>query len=141
MLKEEKNIKIAIIGLEHVGLPLAIEFGKKYQTLGYDISNDRVSNLKGIDNTLEATSDEINSSKNLIFSSNADDLKSCNIYIVTVPTPIDQHNKPNLFPLKSASNMLGNYIKKDDIVVFESTVFPGATEEVCVPMLEENQQK
>ena len=90
MLKEN-NIKIAIIGLGYVGLPLAIEFGKKYQTLGYDISNDRVSNLKkGIDNTLEATSDEINSSKNLIFSSNADDLKSCNIYIVTVPTPIDQ---------------------------------------------------
>ena len=92
---------------------------------------------KGIDITLEATTDEINSSKNLKFSSNADDLKSCNIYIVTVPTPIDQHNKPNLSPLKSASNMLGEYLKKDDIVVYESTVFPGATEEVCVPILEE----
>lgn len=137
MLKE-KNIKIAIIGLGYVGLPLAIEFGKKYQTLGYDISKDRVLSLKkGIDITLEATTDEINSSKNLKFSSNADDLKSCNIYIVTVPTPIDQHNKPNLSPLKSASNMLGEYLKKDDIVVYESTVFPGATEEVCVPILEE----
>jgi len=129
--------KLAIIGLGYVGLPLAVEFGKKYQTLGFDINELRVSELKeGKDSTLEVSESELEDIKNLTFSNNVDDLKSANIYIVTVPTPIDDSNAPDLKPLEKASKMLGNVIAKDDIVIFESTVYPGATEEVCLPIIE-----
>ena len=134
-----KNIKIAIIGLGYVGLPLAIEFGKVYKTIGFDIKEDRIKELlAGKDSTLEVTSEELQESKMLTFTKDLNDIQSCNIYIITVPTPIDKFKKPNLFPLESASETVGNVLKKDDIVIYESTVFPGATEEVCVPILEEH---
>jgi UDP-N-acetyl-D-glucosamine/UDP-N-acetyl-D-galactosamine dehydrogenase len=129
--------KIAIIGLGYVGLPLASEFGKKRAVVGFDIDNNRISELKqGNDYTLETTSEELNDAIYLSYSSNIDDLKQCEIYIVTVPTPIDRNKKPDLSPLIKASEMLGKILKKKDIVIYESTVYPGATEEVCVPILE-----
>jgi len=135
-------MKIAIIGLGYVGLPLAIEFGKKYAVLGFDIDESRIVELnKGEDRTLEAdlvgmkVAMKGNASSGLAFSSNTEDLKACNIYIVTVPTPIDQFNKPDLNPLLKASEMLGKVLKKADIVIYESTVYPGCTEEDCVPVL------
>ena len=134
-----KNIKIAIIGLGYVGLPLAIEFGKVYKTIGFDIKEDRIKELlAGKDSTLEVTSEELQESKMLTFTKDLNDIQSCNIYIITVPTPIDKFKKPDLFPLESASETVANVLKKDDIVIYESTVFPGATEEVCVPILEEH---
>ena len=139
-MKNFKNIKdenIAIIGQGYVGLPLAIEFGKKYKTIGFDIDSKRISDLKNyFDYTNEASSDQIRSSDNLIFSSKINDIKDCNIYIVTVPTPIDEFKTPDLKPLKEATKMLGKILKNGDIVIYESTVFPGCTEEVCVPILE-----
>ncbi len=130
--------KISIIGLGYVGLPLAIEFGKKYTVVGFDINSNRVNELmKGIDKTLEAQKEDIFAVKNLKFSSNLDDIKDSNIYIVTVPTPIDKYKSPDLGPLISATRMLGNVIKKNDIIIYESTVYPGCTEEDCVPILEE----
>jgi len=132
-----ENLKIGIIGLGYVGLPLAVEFGKKYPTLGFDINQSRVNQLKaGKDSTLECTSDELNEAINLDFSSNLDDIQDCNFYIVTVPTPITDANTPDLTPLKKASEALGTIISHGDIVVFESTVYPGATEEVCLPIIE-----
>jgi UDP-N-acetyl-D-galactosamine dehydrogenase len=129
--------KIAIIGLGYVGLPLAVEFGKKYNVLGFDINTNRIEELsKGIDRTLESNEEEIKAAKYLTFSSTVDDLKNCQIYIVTVPTPIDQFKAPDLTPLLKASAMLGKVIKKGDIVIYESTVYPGCTEEDCVPVLE-----
>lgn len=135
--------KIAIIGLGYVGLPLAIEFGKKYKVLGFDINTSRVDELKnGSDRTQEADLEGMKFAMNLTgnaglsFSSNADDLRSCNVYIVTVPTPIDQFKAPDLTPLIKASEMLGKVLKKEDIVIYESTVYPGCTEEDCVPVLE-----
>lgn len=129
--------RIAIIGLGYVGLPLAVEFGKKYQTKGFDIKQQRINELsQGIDNTLEVTKEQLKSSVKLSFCSNPQDLKSCNFYIVTVPTPIDKHKQPDLTPLIKASEMLGKVINKGDIVVFESTVYPGATEEECIPVIE-----
>jgi UDP-N-acetyl-D-galactosamine dehydrogenase len=138
--------KIAIIGLGYVGLPLAIEFGKKYFVMGFDINQDRIIELnKGEDRTKEADLDGMalamkmhqdNSSKGLFFSCSAEDLSKCNTFIVTVPTPIDQFKAPDLTPLIKASEMLGKYLKKDDIVIYESTVYPGCTEEDCVPVLE-----
>jgi UDP-N-acetyl-D-galactosamine dehydrogenase len=137
-LKDKKNIEIAIIGLGYVGLPLAVEFGKKYKTCGFDINEERVNKLnKGIDETLEVTSKEITNSKNLSFTSKLDDIDNANIFIITVPTPIDEFKKPDLKPLKSASNIVGSALKPGDIVIYESTVYPGATEEECVPILEE----
>ena len=134
-----KNIKIAIIGLGYVGLPLAIEFGKVYKTIGFDINEFRIKELlAGIDSTLEVTSKELQESKKLTYTNDPNDIQSCNIYIITVPTPIDKFKKPDLFPLESASKTVGNFLKKDDIVIYESTVYPGATEEVCVPILEEH---
>ena len=133
-----ENVKIAVIGQGYVGLPLAIEFGKKYPTLGFDINKIRIDDLKkGIDLTNEATNEQIKSAKQLTFSTNIDDIKDCNIYIVTVPTPIDEFKTPDLNPLRSASKMIGDIIKKEDIIIYESTVFPGCTEEVCVPLLEQ----
>lgn len=135
-------MKIAIIGLGYVGLPLAIEFGKKYPVLGFDIDASRVAELnKGEDRTLEAdlvgmqVALKGNANSGLAFSANTEDLKACNIFIVTVPTPIDQFKKPDLKPLLKASEMLGKVLKKGDIVIYESTVYPGCTEEDCVPVL------
>ncbi|CAM3851922.1 nucleotide sugar dehydrogenase [Aquirufa aurantiipilula] len=129
--------KIAVIGLGYVGLPLAVEFGKIYSVLGFDINSQRVKELaNGIDRTLESNEEEIKSSVNLKFSSNKEDLSQYNVFIVTVPTPIDQFNAPDLKPLLLASEMLGSILKKGDIVIYESTVYPGCTEEDCVPVLE-----
>jgi len=129
--------KIAIIGLGYVGLPLAVEFGKKFNVLGFDINQSRVDELKkGIDRTLESNKKEIESSRFLNFSTNIDDLRYYNIFIVTVPTPINQFKSPDLKPLLAASELLGKVLKKDDIVIYESTVYPGCTEEDCVPVLE-----
>jgi len=134
-----ENTKIAIIGLGYVGLPLAVEFGKHYEVIGFDIDNNRIKDLKsGLDNTLELTTQEINKSKFLSFTDQINDLKHCNTYIITVPTPIDKNNIPNLEPLKNASILVGDNLKKNNVVIYESTVFPGATEEVCVPILEKN---
>ncbi len=129
--------KIAIIGLGYVGLPLAAEFGKKRIVVGFDINLSRVKELNnGYDFTLETTPQELKDAIYLSYTSNTEDLKDCEIYIVTVPTPIDNNKKPDLTPLKQSSEMIGNILKKDDIVIYESTVYPGATEEVCVPILE-----
>ncbi|MBU0924666.1 nucleotide sugar dehydrogenase [bacterium] len=131
--------KICIIGLGYVGLPLAHAFSSKYQVVGFDINKPRVDELNaGYDRTLELTSDEVNESiKNgMIYSTNMNDIKDCNIYIVTVPTPIDSTNRPDLTPLIKSSQTIGKVLKKDDIVIYESTVYPGVTEEVCVPELE-----
>ena len=133
-----EKVKISVIGQGYVGLPLAIEFGKKYPTVGFDINANRIDELKtGIDHTNEATPEQISSAKQLTFSPNIKDITECNIYIVTVPTPIDEYKTPDLNPLKGASKMLGEILKKGDIVIYESTVYPGCTEEVCVPLLEE----
>jgi len=131
--------KIAIIGLGYVGLPLAVEFGKIRPVIGFDINVKRVEQLKdGIDTTNECSQENLASASQLSFSSCLDAIKDANIYIVTVPTPIDNVNRPDLRPLEAASKAVGSVLKHGDIVVFESTVFPGATEEVCVPLLEQN---
>ena len=128
---------IGIIGLGYVGLPLAIEFGKKYSTVGFDIDDKRIDALKsGIDATLEVNNNEFAASKHLYFTTDPEKIKKCNIYIVTVPTPVDKYKSPNLTPLVLASETVGQVLKKGDIVIFESTVYPGATEEICVPELE-----
>jgi UDP-N-acetyl-D-glucosamine/UDP-N-acetyl-D-galactosamine dehydrogenase len=134
----KSNIKkIAIIGLGYVGLPLSIEFGKKRTVVGFDIDIKRISELKnGNDSTLEVTSQELNDAIYLKYTNQADDIRDCEIFIVTVPTPIDSNKKPDLSPLKKSSELLGKILKKKDIVIYESTVYPGATEEVCVPILE-----
>lgn len=132
------DIKLAIIGLGYVGLPLAVEFGKYRPVVGFDINQSRIDALKdGHDTTLEVSDEELTHSAQLGFSANIDDLKACNTYIVTVPTPIDEHKKPDLTPLIKASQTIGNVLKKGDIVIYESTVYPGATEEDCVPVLEQ----
>lgn len=129
--------KIAVIGLGYVGLPLAVEAGKKYNTTGFDINVQRIDELKnGIDRTREVSPEELKSSKEFSISSNIDDLNPANFYIVTVPTPINEFKQPDLSPLISASGTVGKVLKKGDIVVYESTVYPGCTEEVCIPILE-----
>ena len=131
------NLRVGIVGLGYVGLPLAVEFGKQYPTVGFDINATRIAELeKGEDSTLECTSEELAAATQLSFASDAAALKDCNFYIVTVPTPIGDSNRPLLTPLKTASTTLGGVIEKGDIVVYESTVYPGATEEFCVPILE-----
>lgn len=131
------NNNIAIIGLGYVGLPLAVAFGSKYNTIGFDINTNRVSELaNGIDKTLESDADKIKGATQLKFSSNIDDLKLCDLFIVTVPTPINQFKAPDLAPLLKASEMIGKVMKKGAIVIYESTVYPGCTEEDCVPVLE-----
>jgi UDP-N-acetyl-D-galactosamine dehydrogenase len=136
-MKLTSNTRIAIIGLGYVGLPLAVEFGKKYPTLGFDVNVRRVSELKdGIETTLEVDSEELKSATQLSYSTNLEDLRQSTVYIVTVPTPIDQHKQPDLTPLQKASETLGKVIKKGDIAIYESTVYPGATEEYCVPVIE-----
>jgi len=130
--------QIAIIGLGYVGLPLAVEFGRQTKTIGFDINSDRISALKrGEDSTLEISADELASSPNLSFTQDGSDLAECNVYIVTVPTPIDQHRRPNLKPLQSASELIGSVVSKGDIVIYESTVYPGCTEEACIPIVEQ----
>ena len=132
-----EQINLAVIGLGYVGLPLAVEFGKKRPVVGFDIHQGRIEALKqGHDSTLEVDDEELASAKHLSYSHNLDDLKACNVFIVTVPTPIDEHKKPDLTPLVKASETIGKVLKKGDIVIYESTVYPGATEEDCVPVLE-----
>ena len=129
--------KIAIIGLGYVGLPLAIEFGKKLETIGFDTNGDRIKELSnGVDRTLEINSEELNEADMLHFTTQEEDISSCNIYINTVPTPIDKHKRPDLSALKKSSKTIGKQLSQDDIVIYESTVYPGATEEDCVPILE-----
>jgi len=130
--------KLAIIGLGYVGLPLAVEFGKKMDVFGFDINVKRVKELvSGIDSTLETSKEELADAKQLKYTTSVDDLKACNVYIVTVPTPIDKNKNPDLTPLISASRMLGEVVSKGDVVIYESTVYPGATEEDCIPIIEE----
>jgi len=133
-----ENTKIAMIGLGYVGLPLAVEFGKKYTTVGFDINRPRIDELKsGHDHTLEVSDEELAEAEKLSYAADIEDIKACNIYIVTVPTPINEYKQPDLSPLEKASALLGKVIKQDDIVIYESTVYPGATEEVCIPILEQ----
>ena len=130
--------KIAIIGLGYVGLPLAVEFGKKYQTIGIDINPQRVDELKnGYDRTFEVDEKNLKSVSQLTYTDSFKDIKECNIYIVTVPTPINSANRPDLTPIKNSTQSIAKILKKDDIVIYESTVYPGVTEEICVPILEE----
>ncbi len=132
-----KDYKIAVIGLGYVGLPLAVEFGKYFSTFGFDIHQTRIEELtNGFDRTLESNKEAILAATNLRFTSEINDLKDANIFIVTVPTPIDKNNKPDLNPLISASKSVAKVLKKGDIVIYESTVYPGCTEEDCVPVLE-----
>ncbi len=131
------NIRIGVIGLGYVGLPLAVEFGSKYPTVGFDVKESRVAELEnGTDSTLEVASQELASADQLSFTANAGDLADCNFYVVTVPTPISKGNRPLLTPLRAASETIGEVLKAGDVVVYESTVYPGATEEFCVPFLE-----
>jgi len=135
------KVNIAVIGQGYVGLPLAIEFGKKYPTIGFDINRSRIDELKkGVDHTNEATPEQLKSATELTFSANINDIKECNVYIVTVPTPIDEFKTPDLNPLRGASKMLGEILKKGDTVIYESTVYPGCTQEVCVPLLEKSSE-
>jgi UDP-N-acetyl-D-glucosamine/UDP-N-acetyl-D-galactosamine dehydrogenase len=131
-----EDTRIAIIGLGYVGLPLAVEFGKILPTIGFDINSSRIQELKnGYDSTLEVDSQDLNNSKKLTYTSELNDANSCNIFIVTVPTPINKDKSPDLDPLRAASIAIGGILKRGDIVIYESTVFPGATEEICVPIL------
>ncbi len=138
MLVDLESSVIGIIGLGYVGLPLAVEFGKHLETVGYDINQGRVKELdNGVDSTLEVTTEELQQAAKLTFSADAAQLKHCNIYIVTVPTPIDSSCQPDLRPLIGASRLIGDLLGRGDIVIYESTVYPGATEEVCIPIIEE----
>ena len=132
------DLKIAVIGLGYVGLPLAVEFGKKVPVVGFDIYQKRIDELKsGQDHTLEVSPEELKQANQLSYSADLEDLKSCNFFIVTVPTPIDEFKQPDLTPLVKASTSIGQVLKKGDVVVYESTVYPGATEETCIPVLEQ----
>ena len=133
----KKNYIIGVIGLGYVGLPLAVEFGKNHRVIGYDVSKERVTELsRGTDFTLEVTEKQLTEAQFLSFTNNAEDISGCEIFIVTVPTPIDMNKQPDLKPLISATKTIANFLKRGDLVVYESTVYPGATEEVCVPILE-----
>lgn len=132
------ELKIAVIGLGYVGLPLAVEFGKKLPVVGFDIHQKRIQELQsGQDHTLEVSPEELKQATQLTYSANLEDLSSCNFFIVTVPTPVDEVNRPDLTPLIKASETLGKVLNRGDVVVYESTVYPGATEEVCIPVLEQ----
>lgn len=132
-----KDVTIAVVGLGYVGLPLAVEFGKKFDTIGFDINTHRIEELNsGVDHTLEVSSEELKSSALLRFSADIETLRKATVFIVTVPTPIDEHRQPDLTPLIKASETIGKVIKKGDVVVYESTVYPGATEEDCIPVVE-----
>lgn len=132
-----QDIRLAVVGLGYVGLPLAVEFGHKRPVVGFDINQRRIDELKnGNDFTLETSREELAAAKQLVFTTNIEDLRACNCYIVTVPTPIDEYKRPDLTPLIRASETVGKVLKKGDIVIYESTVYPGCTEEDCVPVLE-----
>ncbi len=134
---ENKSLVIGVIGLGYVGLPLAVEFGKIFNVIGFDINEKRIKELSsGKDRTLETTAEELREAKNLSFTTNTNDLKKVNVFIVTVPTPIDDYKIPDLTPVIKASETVGSALSKDAVVVFESTVYPGCTEEDCVPVLE-----
>ncbi len=134
---EPANTCIALVGLGYVGLPLAVEFGKRYDTIGFDINSARVMELReGRDSTLEVEPEELAAAKRLSFTSDLEEIQRCHVYIVTVPTPIDSARRPDLTPLVKASEGLGTVLKRGDVVVYESTVYPGCTEEVCIPILE-----
>ena len=136
-ISEMDNLKLAIIGLGYVGLPLAVEFGKVREVIAFDINRQRIKELLNHhDATRECMSDEISDAKYIKFTSNVDDLRNANCFIVTVPTPIDDFKKPDLTSLINASDMIGNLMKPGALVIYESTVYPGATEEICVPALE-----
>lgn len=136
-MSQLSDVNVAVIGLGYVGLPLAVAFAKKFPVLGFDINSSRIKELEsGVDSTLEISSSELRGAESLAFSCNEDDLKSCNTFIVTVPTPIDKFKRPDLTPLLKASKMLGRVIKKGDVIIYESTVYPGATEDDCIPMVE-----
>lgn len=138
-MPELLNHKIAIIGLGYVGLPLAIEFGKKYKTVGFDININRIKELKkGIDSTLEISEIDLLNTTFLSYTNNIEDIKKCTIFIITVPTPVDKYNRPDLTPLYKASETVSKLLKINDVVIYESTVYPGATEEECMPVLEKN---
>jgi len=132
------DTQIAVVGMGYVGLPLAVEFGRKRSVIGFDTNEIRIKELKkGIDNTLETSHQELKDTSQLSYTNILKDLKDCKVFIVTVPTPIDKYKKPDLTPLKKATESIGSILKKGDVVIYESTVYPGATEEVCVPILEE----
>ena len=134
---KENNVKIAVIGLGYVGLPLAVEFSKHFSVIGYDLNSDRIEELNnGFDKTKELSKDELISSGNLEFVFDSQKLTSSNIYIITVPTPVNRNNIPDLSPLRDASSLVGTMLKVNDLVIYESTVFPGATQNICVPILE-----
>jgi UDP-N-acetyl-D-galactosamine dehydrogenase len=136
-MKTLEQSTLAIIGLGYVGLPLAVEFGKKFPTIGFDINQARVEELiGGNDHTLETTAEELRDAKHLNYTDHLDDLRNANVFIVTVPTPIDDHKRPDLTPLIKASESIGKVIKRGDVVIYESTVYPGATEEDCIPVIE-----
>ncbi len=138
MLPSLSELKIGILGLGYVGLPLAAYMGRKYPVVGFDINGPRIDELKrGIDRTRELTAEELDQASKLTFTTDAEVLRDCNFYIITVPTPIDDAKRPDLTPLKKASETVGRIIKKGDVVVYESTVYPGATEEVCIPVIEQ----
>lgn len=127
-MTDMKDVRIGVVGLGYVGLPLAVSFGNKYPTLGFDINTARIAELnRGEDNTLEVDPEELKASTHLTFSADPDDLADCNVLIATVPTPIDEHKRPDLSPLEAASRTLGKQIKQGDIIIYESTVYPGAT--------------
>jgi UDP-N-acetyl-D-galactosamine dehydrogenase len=135
--EESFHVRIAVVGLGYVGLPLAVEFGKRLPVVGFDISPARIAALEaGHDTTLEISDEELRNSSDLRFTHDLADLDDCNVFIVTVPTPIDDYKRPDLTPLIKASQTIGKVLKKGDIVIYESTVYPGATEEECVPVLE-----
>lgn len=137
MIHSLEELRVAVIGLGYVGLPLAVEFGKKRAVVGFDINTKRIAELQaGHDHTLETEPEELQAASHLRFSTQLDDLRACNCFIVTVPTPIDEHKRPDLTPLIKASETVGKVLKPGDIVIYESTVYPGATEEDCVPVLE-----
>ena len=137
MFKSYDTIEICILGLGYVGLPLAVEFGKKYRTVGFDLNEHRIQKPKaGIDETKEIDASELTEASGLAFTTSLSDITSCNVYIVTVPTPIDKNKKPDLDPLIQASKSIGSILKAGDLVIYESTVYPGVTEEECVPVLE-----
>ena len=133
-----EDIQVAVVGLGYVGLPLAAAFGRHYSTVGFDIDHERISELlRGHDSTLEVSGDELAEARLLRFSGDPQDIASCNVYIVTVPTPIDRAKRPDLSALRSASHAVGQILSEGDVVIYESTVYPGATEEDCAPILEQ----
>ena len=138
MINKINKLKLAIIGLGYVGLPLVLEFAKKRPIIAFDINKNRIEELtSGIDKNLEFSKNELQSSKQINFTNNVEDVKSANCFIVTVPTPVDKFNKPNLKPLLKASEMISHNIKKGDLIIYESTVYPGCIEEECVPILKQ----